>query len=82
LTDEAIEVLMEHGLNSRSPVPFTAWKARNKEAKESIEAAGKTEEQETDKKVNEDSPQWEPMIREAIVDRLLKLYPFVIFLHI
>ncbi|KAJ7931787.1 hypothetical protein B0H13DRAFT_2227876 [Mycena leptocephala] len=77
LTDEAIEILMEHGLNSRSPVPFTAWKERNKEAKASIEAAGKTEEQETDKKVNEDSPQWEPMIREAIVDRLLKLFPSI-----
>ncbi|KAJ7464645.1 hypothetical protein FB451DRAFT_1370363 [Mycena latifolia] len=77
LTDEGIEILMDHGLDSRYPVPFTAWKARNQKAKESIEADGKKEEQETYKKLQEDSQPLESVLREAIVDRLLHLFPTV-----
>ncbi|KAJ7117660.1 hypothetical protein C8R44DRAFT_791229 [Mycena epipterygia] len=77
LTDSGIEILMDNGLNSRYPAPFKAWKSRNREAKEAIEAAGKKEEQEVCLKVNDESTELEPAIREAIVDRLLDLFPTV-----
>ncbi|KAJ7180916.1 hypothetical protein C8R46DRAFT_595271 [Mycena filopes] len=77
LTDEAIEILMDHGLGFRFPGPFKAWKSRNKEAQVSIEAAAKTEEQETKQKLTDESPEMEPMFREAIIDKLLLLFPTV-----
>ncbi|KAJ7246483.1 hypothetical protein C8J57DRAFT_1360578 [Mycena rebaudengoi] len=77
LTDEAIEILMDHGLGSRYPTPFNAWKSRNKTAKESIEAAGRKEEQEISRKLQDESSQLEPILREAIVDRIQKLFPTV-----
>ncbi|KAJ7509859.1 hypothetical protein B0H11DRAFT_2270198 [Mycena galericulata] len=77
LTDEAIEILMDHGLGSRYPTPFNAWKSRNKTAKESIEAAGRKEEQEICRKLQDESSQLEPILREAIVDRIQKLFPTV-----
>ncbi|KAJ6620561.1 hypothetical protein B0H10DRAFT_2188402 [Mycena sp. CBHHK59/15] len=77
LTDEAILILMEHGLQSRFPGPFKAWKSRNDTAKKSIDVVCKEEERETAKKLNEDSPKQGPMLREAIIDRLLVLFPTV-----
>ncbi|KAJ7763628.1 hypothetical protein DFH07DRAFT_1059276 [Mycena maculata] len=77
LTDEGINILMEHGLESRCSVAFKAWKSRNKAAKESIDAAEKKEVQETKQKLTDDSPQSEPMLREVIVDRLLAVFPTV-----
>ncbi|KAJ6534677.1 hypothetical protein DFH09DRAFT_932195, partial [Mycena vulgaris] len=74
LTDEGIEILMEHGLDSRYPAPFKAWKSRNKTAKESIDAEGRKEEQETKQKLTDDAAQMEPMFREAIVNRLLESF--------
>jgi hypothetical protein len=82
LTDEAIDILMEHGLNSRSPVPFKAWKARNKESRESLESAAKKEEQETKQKLTDESPQMEPLLREAIIDGILALFPYVNILYL
>ncbi|KAJ6514882.1 hypothetical protein C8R47DRAFT_1275662 [Mycena vitilis] len=77
LNDEGIHILSEHGLSSRFPVPFKDWKSRNQEAQESIEAAGKKEQQEIDQRINDDSPQWKPMLRETMIDQLLNLFPTV-----
>ncbi|KAF8216813.1 hypothetical protein K438DRAFT_1658303 [Mycena galopus ATCC 62051] len=77
LTDEGIEILMEHGLESRFPTPFKAWKARNRAAKESIEAEGKKEAQDTNQKLTDESQQSEPMLREAIIDGLIAAYPTI-----
>ncbi|KAJ7210563.1 hypothetical protein GGX14DRAFT_451174 [Mycena pura] len=77
LTDKDIEILMEHGLDSRYPVPFKAWKTRNNETKKSIEATGRQEEQETCRKVQSDAPMLEPVLQEAIIDQLLNLFPTV-----
>ncbi|KAJ7091563.1 hypothetical protein B0H15DRAFT_836658 [Mycena belliarum] len=77
LTDEGIEILMEHGLKSRHPAPFAAWKSRNQAAKEANSAEGRKEEQETKQKLTDESAQMEPMLREAIIDRLLVLFPTV-----
>ncbi|KAJ7183070.1 hypothetical protein B0H12DRAFT_1246842 [Mycena haematopus] len=77
LADEGIEILMGHGLNSRFPAPFKAWKARNKAAEESIEAEAKKEEQDTKQKLTDASPKSEPLLREAIIDKLIALYPTI-----
>ncbi|KAJ7656315.1 hypothetical protein DFH06DRAFT_1091207 [Mycena polygramma] len=77
LTDDGIEILSDHGLSSRFPVPFRAWKSRNKEGQELIEATGKKEEQDTSQKVTDDSPQWKPMLREAVIDQLLNMFPTI-----
>ncbi|KAJ7698920.1 hypothetical protein B0H17DRAFT_1049693 [Mycena rosella] len=77
LCDEGIDILVDHGLNSRYPAPFKAWKSRNKAAKESIEADGRKEEQETKQKLTDETAEVEPMLREAIIDRLLAFFPTV-----
>ncbi|KAK7025055.1 VWFA domain-containing protein [Favolaschia claudopus] len=78
LTDEGIEILMDNGLSTRFPAPFKAWKARNKTAKELIEAEGKKMEHEVKQRVTDESPQLEPIFREAIIDKILHLYPTTI----
>ncbi|KAF7370364.1 VWFA domain-containing protein [Mycena sanguinolenta] len=77
LTDEGIEILMGHGLNSRFPRSFEAWQARNKAAQESIDAQGKKEEQDAKQKLTDTSQESELLLREAIIDRLITLYPTI-----
>ncbi|KAJ6519114.1 hypothetical protein C8R45DRAFT_851769, partial [Mycena sanguinolenta] len=77
LTDEGIEILMGHGLSSRFPLALKAWKTRNKTAQETIEAEAKKEEQDTKQKLTDDSAESEPLLREAIIDRLVLLYPTI-----
>ncbi|KAJ7195854.1 hypothetical protein C8J57DRAFT_534894 [Mycena rebaudengoi] len=77
LSDEGITILMENGLQSRFPEPFKAWKSRNDSEKQSIDSAGRQEEQEAIKKLNDEAAQMGPMLREIIVDHLLQSFPTV-----
>ncbi|KAF7370363.1 VWFA domain-containing protein [Mycena sanguinolenta] len=77
LTDEGIQILMGHGLNFRFPRSFEAWQARNKAAQESLDAQAKKEEQDTKQKLTDASQESEPLFREAIIDRLITLYPTI-----
>ncbi|KAJ7289087.1 hypothetical protein C8J57DRAFT_1459186 [Mycena rebaudengoi] len=77
LSDDGITILMENGLQSRFSEPFKAWKSRNESAKQSLDSAGRQEEEEANKKLNDDAAQMEPMLREIIVDRLLLSFPTV-----
>jgi hypothetical protein len=76
LFDEGITILMENGLQSRFPEPFKAWKSRNDSEKQSIDSAGRQEEQEAIKKLNDEAAQMGPMLREIIVDHLLQSFPW------
>ncbi|CAK5283767.1 unnamed protein product [Mycena citricolor] len=75
--DETLDILRENGLGKRYPGPFEAWRARNRVSKDSSDAASKEELQKVEKHVAKSMSELEIVIREAICDRTLKMFPTI-----
>lgn len=79
LDGNAIQALAQCGLQDRFPVEYNAWVERQKQAVINSEAEVKRKEAAIKKKLDSESHQLEGLLREAIVDVLITLFPCVTF---
>lgn len=77
LGQEAIEILVDHGLHQRNPKACDAWKARKRENKSRHEQAEKDELNATRDKLNADLPEIENCLQLALAERIVTSFPYV-----
>nr|GAT56845.1 predicted protein [Mycena chlorophos] len=76
LNDDAIRLLGQHGLDARCPAAFKDWLSRNEAGLEGIADSTNKEEQAALQQLHS-NPTLEPIIREAVVDRITQLFPMI-----
>ncbi|KAF7309973.1 VWFA domain-containing protein [Mycena indigotica] len=77
VSDEGVQILGEHGLQSRAGNLFGEWKTRNDDGVRAIDDGSKQELQDALKKLRDDEPTLEPVIKEAVVDQLTQMFPTI-----
>jgi hypothetical protein len=72
-----MEILVKCGLQNRFPVECDTWVKRRQEARRNLEAEIKEKEAAFKDKLADKSAQLEEVLREAIVDRMVTMFPCV-----
>ncbi|KAF7308315.1 VWFA domain-containing protein [Mycena chlorophos] len=74
LSDDAVRTLGQNSLDVRCPAAFKDWKSRNEAGLKDVADSATKEEQAALQQL-QNNPKLEPVIREAVVDQILQLFP-------
>ncbi|KAJ7583113.1 hypothetical protein C8J56DRAFT_202132 [Mycena floridula] len=75
LSDDAIGVLMDHGLSRRYSKPCDSWKRRKEEIERACERSINDEIANAKERLNTEAPALKDCLRAAVCDHVLKQYP-------
>jgi hypothetical protein len=77
LDEDAINVLVDNGLNFRFRMECEAWKERKQAFRNSRDSAIRNEEELMRQKLGSEATHLEEMIREVVVNSILQAFPSV-----
>ena len=78
LDDDAVSLLIEHGLGKRFTPAYEAWRSRNAENKEILRKSISEEKRRVDEQLKNDQPLLEDTLEREIARRILDEYPYAL----